>query len=379
MTLGARIAFGVSLVVNAAALYLLSISAPDAGGVPPPVLTEMSPADAASPAQSAGDARGYRDALLARGLTLEETKPLVLAALVAASAAARHAEGADEYWRSGYPASAAASVRERSAAADRVRAQLLDLYGAQARHEAAFACLFAPLDVRYAFLEPEQQLALQKLQLARQVKRAEGAPAAMPAAPGAAEQGVARVSATAEAFAELRTALGAEAALQYLYRFSPLADQLRSAGLDLSDAEFRGAFGALLEFEAKPADPQTFTRARDSLRATLGDVRFNRLWAARDPLFGVLAAAGKQRGLGEDAIVAAYTLFNDAQDRFAAAADRFAALDPPRAAAELRAIQQDMQQRLESLVGQEAADALLHASTRHSISMQSTSTTNLRE
>jgi len=134
-----------------------------------------------------------------------------------------------------------------------------------------------------------------------------------------------------------------------------------------------------LRFEAGGADPQTFARTRAALRGMLGDARFTRLWAARDPYFGALAAAGRQQGLVDDTVLAAYAIFNDAQDRFATAADRYAAVDPQSAGAELHRIQDDMRQRLAALVGEDAATALVRAAARLSVSMQSPSTTNLKE
>jgi hypothetical protein len=271
------------------------------------------------------------------------------------------------------------NLRQRVATADRARARVLDLYGSQARRDPVFAPLFEPLDARYAFLASEQQLALQKLQLDSQLKLSKAAPAKSASGPAnAAEPATARVSATAQASQELRAALGSDAAFGYLYRFSPLAEQLRSANIDLSATDFHSAFAALLHFETA-GDPQAFTRTRDALRGALGDARFTKLWATRDPLFRVIAAEGRQQGLADGVISSAYALFNDTQDKLATAADRFASLDPQRAAAELHGIQQDMQQRLASLVGQDAAQALVRASTRFSISLQPTSSTNLRE
>src|SRR5947207_2985660 len=200
--------------------------------------------------QTGGDVFAYREALLARGLALEETKPLVLARLMAELAQSDQGNGADDYWRPGYAIAAVENVRQRVAAADRVRARLLELYGAQARREPVFAPLFEPLDARYAFLAAEQQLALQKLQLDRHLKLAKIAPAASaPVTANAAEPAVARASATVQVSQELQARLGVEAALQYLYRFSPLAEQIRSANIDLSAADFRSAFAALLKFE----------------------------------------------------------------------------------------------------------------------------------
>ena len=377
MKLGARITFAASFAANVAALYLLF--AEQAPSDAPVVLGERPPAQVRAAAlPPAGDVPAYREALLARGLSLEETKPLVLARLMAELARVSRSNGADDYWRSGYAIAAVENVRQRVAAADSARARLLELYGAQARRDPVFAPLFEPLDARYAFLAPEQQLALQKLQLDQQAKAAKNAPSASGSAPGnAADSGSAHASATVQASQELREGLGADAALQYLYRFSPLAEQLRSANIDLTATDFRSVFETLLQFEAA-TDPQTFTRTREALRSALGDPRFTKLWAARDPLFGVIATEGRRRGLADAAISATYAIFNDAQDRLAAAADRFASIGPQLAAAEVSGIQQDMQQRLANLVGQDVADALMRASTHFSISMQQTSS-NPRE
>jgi hypothetical protein len=376
---GARITFATSLAANVAALYILW--APTLPADAPPVLADA-PARAAEVVDAAVDAAidvvGYRDGLLARGLSLEETKPLVLAWLMA-QVPAEPASGADEYWRSGYSVAAVENVRKKVAAADRVRARLIDLYGAQARLDGAFAPVFAPFDVRYAFLAPEQQVALQKLQLDRQLNLARSASAKPLPAAGVTEPASGRSSATAQTSRELQERLGSDAALQYLYRFSSLAEQLRASDIDLSAPDFRGAFAALLEFEAA-TDPATFTRTREALRSTLGGARFTKLWAARDPLFGVIAAEGQQHGLADGAISAAYAVFNDTQDRLAAAASRFTtAVDPPQAAAALNGIQQDMKQQLANLVGQDVAEALVRASARFSMSMRPASSANPKE
>jgi len=225
--LGARIAFAVSLAANVSALTLLS--AWTQPGDAPVVLAVPSPARVV-PAQTGGDVLAYREGLLARGLSLEETKPLVLAWLMAELAQVDRGSGADDYWRSDYTIAAIENVRQRVAAADRVRARLLELYGTQARREVVFAAVFEPLDARYAFLAPEQQIALQKLQLDRQLKLIKSAPAkSAPVPASAAEPATGHVSATVQVSQELRAGLDAEAALQYLYRFSPLAEQLINA------------------------------------------------------------------------------------------------------------------------------------------------------
>jgi hypothetical protein len=174
----------------------------------------------------------------------------------------------------------------------------------------------------------------------------------------------------------LSARLGPEAALQYLYRFSPLAEQLRLADLGLSEAEFRQAFAALLELETAPGDPPTFGAARASLRRMLGDARFTRLWAARDPLFGVFEHVGKQHSLADSAVLSAYEIFNDAQDRLAETAARYAGVDSVRAGEAMRGVQTDMQQRLAGLVGDEAASAFLSATAQAAAAMREQSSAN---
>jgi hypothetical protein len=343
----------------------------------------MPPAVSAAPPAAVSERGGvhaYLEALLTRGLSREETKALVLARLVADSASTNDPRTASEYWRSDYSIAAVEGVGRRIAAADRVRAALLALYGPSARRDPVFEWLFAPLDARYTFLASEQQLALQKLQLERLLAQAKSLSAGAAPPPFSVDgASSSRASVTAEILQDVRTRLGANAALEYAYRFSPLAEQLRSAAIDLSGGEFRSAFDALLQFETTAADPRSFAHTREQLRSTLGAARFTRLWAARDPYFGVIAAAGRQQGLVDGTVLAAYAIFNDSQDRFAAAADRYAAVDPQSAGVELHRIHDDMRQRLSALVGEEAATALVRAAARLSVSMQSPSTTNLRE
>ena len=326
-------------------------------------------------AQGASDARAYRDALLARGLSLEETKPLLFARLVADLAPPGDSRTGDEYWRSSYATTAALVLGKRLEREDRVRSALLDLYGPSARRDAAFAPLFAPLDDRYAFLASQHQLALQKLQVERLLAQAKR-PATAP--PAARDVSPVRPSGTGDALADLRARLGAGVALEYAYRFSPLAEEMRSANVELSAAEFHRAFQALLAFESAK-DAPTFARTRAELRGLLGDARFTRLWAARDPYFATLAATGREYGVADSAVLAAYAVVNDAQDRFAAAAERFVAADSGTAGTEVREIQRDVQQRLVALLGEEAAVAMSRAIARLAVSLQQPSSTNLRE
>jgi hypothetical protein len=321
--------------------------------------------NAESPARvgTAGDgstASAYRRELEAKGLTFEDTKLLVLEWLNA-RAANPDQERTHDYWRSDYALSSIETARVRVAAEDDVRARLVEVYGADARGDPAFDRAFRPLDRRYAFFDSAQQVALQKYQLERQLAQAKEKPLARPLPPSGQGSSVAAAQPEAYAalFAELSARVGADAATQYLYRFHPLGEQLRTADLKLSETEFQQAFQALFRFEAAPGDPAAFAQTRATLRATLGDVRATRLWAARDPFFAVVEKWGRQQALSDDTIFVAYEIFNANQDRLAEAASRFAGVDPARASSEMRALQADMEQRLLGLVGAAAAAAFL--------------------
>ena len=96
------------------------------------------------------------------------------------------------------------------------------------------------------------------------------------------------------------------------------------------------------------------------MREALGTQRFERVWAARDPTFEALVQAGDQLGLDGAAVQSAYSVINDTQERLLALAAQ-GGLDGARSADVIRGISAEERQRLEDLLGTDAAGRLLRA------------------
>ena len=314
---------------------------------------------------------GYLKRLQALGLSVDDAKPLVFARLYAEAMAAR-VNDPDAYWTTDFTDSWATQERARIAIEDEVRTELINIFGSEASRDPAFRSIFKPLSSRFDFLSAAQQLALQKYQLSELAKRRElDHPPQNPPAPAQAVRG----KNTAQLRAELAGHLGVEGALGYVYRFSPIGDQLRSASIGLSESEFQTAFDALMRFEVS-ADADSYRSTRASLRAALGAQRFGRLWATRDPYFTVIQTVGRERKLTDQMIFAAYEIFSDAQDRFADAASEHLQSNPDRANSDFRAVQEQMEGRLRGLLGDETTRSLLAAQSQFSFRIRAPSSTD---
>lgn len=243
-------------------------------------------------------------------------------------------------------------------AEDRIRAELVAIFGPAAAEDPAFRQLFRPLDPHYAFLSPVQQVAIQRLRYERDLKLRDMA--RQGAVPGAGRRiGADAARAISAGYREDLAALFDPATLfEFLLRDSPLAQQLRSSPVALSEGEFRAVFEVLWSLEDAAADIDAVLAARAELRGILGEARFARFWSARDPLYSRIEAAAARRGVDAAAVAAVYEVMVDFQDRQMRAA-RFAGSDPERAAAESRRLAEEERAGIARIVGTDLAAEIL--------------------
>lgn len=200
------------------------------------------------------------------------------------------------YWQAGNAFRVDHALRVLEAH-ERVRGRLLEVYGTEAREDAAIRRLFRPLDPLFPFLSSEQQIAVQRL---------------------------------------------------------------RRSGIEFSEAEFRETFRLLQQLEAAGVSRKQLLSVREQLRRTLGSRRFAALWATRDPRFSAVQSVGREHDLTEATILSAYEILNDAQDRMVEIVG-LASRDAQRAARETQAVRAEQRRRLASLVGPQVADDMLSA------------------
>ena len=348
----------LSLTLNAYFVVSAVQSRPSRGtGAVAPI----SQADPRAHAEDARSPRDYFEHLRALGLTVDETKPLLLSRLEAEFLSDAQGAFEEKYWDAGMNEDYLEAEVELVEEQDSVRAALIDIYGREAERDTAFRRVFRPLDPRLSVLTSAQQIAYEKYRLGRQltetanVKTGEGRVGQRPlAAPGAV---VVDHRSTVE---ELSKFLDPAVVAEVLYRYSALAERIRSAGLELTETEFRETFRSLEQLELGARTAATFLETRKSLRQLLGADRFARLWAARDPVYAALAAAGTELGLAEATTLAAYQIVNDRQELMAEVV-QLQLIDPERAKTRMLEATAAQTARLSGLVGPEAAERLLRS------------------
>lgn len=311
--------------------------------------------DTAPPVFDAGplEAPSYYARLRRLGLSHDETKPLLLKHLRDAFLPLRRV-GVDKYWRSGVLAALERRLVGFEAEAP-IRDMLRAVYGDEAETDSAFTDLFRPLQGRLPFLSSNAQLALRHDRLVERIERVRVAVECRKSRRSSCvdpEQG-----AMADQFTALRGLADEATLFEVAVRESVLAEQLRNAGVEFTEDEFRTAYRILSSLEGMPA-PADVQSARAGLRETLGPRRFDRLWAGRDPVFGVVARVLDEHGFGEDQQFAAYGVINRAQDELIEAA-MVQATNAARAAELVRAASTRETAQLTDLLGEPAAKRLL--------------------
>lgn len=285
-----------------------------------------------------------------RGLTGDETKAALLAS--AAQCRPSNEQGAP-YWRKDWAAERFQARLREAECREQVLARVAQVLGPEGAHDALFRALFNPV-AELEFLSPRDQYAAERHNLEAQLKAANDSPARATrvnaANPGASppQQPLA---------VTLGEFLDPAAVLEVLLRYSPLADSIRVADVARSEDEFRFVFVQFQALEAPGGTPRNYLEVREALKARLGRERFNRVWAARDPLFAAMAQSMEALGRNEATAVSAYEIVNDTQDALATALLRSEA-DPVRAQSDVRAALEAQTTRLAGLLGAEGAQRI---------------------
>ncbi len=245
-------------------------------------------------------------------------------------------------WRSD-PAAESQRVEELLGSEHAARAALIDTFGEGVRRSPALWYLFTPLIDRMPELDSDRQIAIYDLER-RFIASAAGDGA--------------RAS-FADHLAGVRRTAGDAVALEYALRTSPLAAELRNSGIDLSEQEFRYAYEAL-STGAVAGDGMALVEVRRGLRSRLGDRRFARLWALRDPRFAQLKTVAARFNLHDDKLIAAYAELMDTLDSMFMTVLRG---DDAEATSQqqLRTLHEGGRRRLTEIVGSSAADAMMRA------------------
>lgn len=276
----------------------------------------------------------------------------------------------DEFWATGTEYQSA-YTQALVQGVESIREEIVESFGIAAKDDPLFRSLFRPLDPMYWFLTSDQQIAVQELRLERDVAlQAAARSAAGPGAlvrPNSVPAGSERAGEIIRKYqSDLAALLDDDVLVELELRDSTIAQQLRTAGLDLSESEFREIYLLLAEMQAAPANVDAFLDLRERLRGVLGDRRFAMLWAGRDPVFAQLKETAGQYALTDAAILAVYEVMNRFQDRRMRLA-KTAEHDPGGAARVSMAIGDEERAAISQLVGEEVADEIVRSRALQSL------------
>lgn len=294
-------------------------------------------------------------AILARApLHADDLKPLLLGWLEARYWAAFVPQGPG-YWERGY-SPGRDSVAADLAVEEAVRGALLDLFGSGAAGDPAFDPVFRPLGRAYAFLGSASQVSLRRGQLERLSVRPDPNVGRPVGASPCGHRPVGRAGIGADT---LRAwGLSEQEDAEYRLRFSPLADQLRDAGVASDENEFRELYGLFKALE-QSTTPAGQAAVRADLRARIGDEPFARFWSVRDPLFAPIEQYLTGRGIARHEVLAAYSIVNRSQEALLETFGR--ETDDRSKMVAIRKSRDDQSSRLTALLGAETADGVVAA------------------
>lgn len=298
---------------------------------------------------SSVDNSSYLQALLTKGLTLQEAQLLVYYRIKQTYfTKPTH----NNYWQA---ASVAQPIVDTLSQARQVRAALLAVFGEAARDNGLFEEAFYPLAYEADYLSSAAQITLFEQIAKQQAKRlallTQGQDAQLtdlPLATGDPSQ-----------------ILSAPAAFEWKLRQSYLAQRLRDSGVSFTEQSFRTSYKLLapiydLNATAMLPSGSDLRDASKALQALLGTDDAIRVQAALDPRFPRFKTLAQQQGLTPDQVITAFGIILRAQTELMPAFDLMPH-DKDRAIDVINRAKLVRDNSLVSLVGKQRTDLLIEA------------------
>ncbi|MDA9091155.1 hypothetical protein OAE19_03520 [Porticoccaceae bacterium] len=258
-------------------------------------------------------ASDYKE-LLSLGLSDEQAKRLILQELKDIHSST---QSQDIYWKT-TTASKAALVRQHYVSQQKIRDALIARFGQSTWDEPLFSEVFLPLQKQFPFLTAQEQIALQKFQIDRQI--------AMMSAPQTSppfqlsRQNPQRLASrpVTPLSGDVSSILSEKSAFEYNLRMSMLAHQFRASEVDFTENTFRRAYRLLEDlFPARasvtPTDrgklpDSTLVDRRYDLNELVGAENTLKLMATLDPEFREIQRRAGGLNLNEEQILTAYEI-----------------------------------------------------------------------
>ncbi len=291
--------------------------------------------------------QNYHTSLLRQGFSTDQTKPLIYAVLKT-----QHIDSIsrpdDKFWRH-QPLAQITYMEALSKGYKSVRGGLVGIYGPRVSEDPLLTDMFYPMVNQYPFLSSEDQIAVQEMQLGLQRYSVElqsqgGMPRRMP--PERSPQQL------------LANLLGGNATKEYMLRTSPLANKMRQSGVTFTEEKFRKAYDVLGQLISVQSTGETFD-ARDQINEIVGSNEGLILWAAVDPIYGVIKQVANKHEIAEGIALSAYELILTVKQEVSQAAEQRES-DPKQTMYMVQSLITELKNELSQLVGEPAANDFIN-------------------
>lgn len=290
----------------------------------------------------------YYKKLLNQGFSAEQTKPLIFAKLKYQHIATI-AKPNDQFWKH-QPLAQLEYMESLSLGYQKIREGLVAIYGSKIADDPLISDVFYPMSTQYPFLSSSEQIAVQNMQFemqryAAQVQSSGGDLRSIPADRSPQEM--------------LASILDEVGLKEYQLRTSPMASKMRQSGVEFSEASFRKAYDILLKRNGVRSSSHDIFSAREDLNNLLGESDGLKLWAAIDPVYGLIKQLASRHNVSEGQMMSAYEMVLIARQEVSEAAQQRDS-DPRQTVYMVQGILTDLKNQLAEVVGESAANDFIN-------------------
>ena len=285
--------------------------------------------------------------LLDQGFSVEQTKPLIFAKLKH-QYIATITKPDDQFWKH-QPLAQLDYMESLSEGYQRVRARLVSIYDSTIADDPLVTDIFYPMSTQYPFLSSSEQISVQSMQLEMQryatLAQSQGG-------------GINSMSSDRSPQKMLANVLDDSGLKEYQLRTSPMANKMRQSGVEFSESSFRKAYDILLQLNSA-RDSQVVFSVRDDLNILLGDEAGLALWAAIDPVYGLIKRVASKHDVNDGQALSAYGLVLVAKKEVSEAAQQRDS-DPQQTVYMVQEILTNLKNQLTKMVGEPAANDFIN-------------------
>ena len=248
------------------------------------------------------DLKSYVEQLMDQGLTIDQTKPIILAELKNIFIHSIN-KPIDDFWVNN-PTYQADYLEDLTSGYSKLRKKIVDLYGKESISDTVFSDIFYPLQSQYSSLGSSEQIKIQESQIQVQKSYIKSQ------SRHASNSRGLNIESSPQKI--LERSLDKSTLREYQLRNSPLSNKMRLSGLEFTENTFRSAFDTLYRMQ-NSGNATEASKARKKIFSIFGKESGLLLWSSIDPEFSLIKAIVTKQNANEDQVMLVYDVINSSK------------------------------------------------------------------